>query len=117
MDKTVKNDKISVNAPIQGAKKHAIRPRPYMTGRGGKRTVLPQGARLPRKASPLGNLKFIPLGTKPPLKFAYAIYFCGIFEADRKPWRPVEHQQLGMQKTVAKILGLPLEDLHCRILL
>ena len=61
------------------------------------------------------GLKFIPLGTKPALRFAYAIYFCGIFEADRKPWRPVEHQQLGMQKTVAKILGLPLEDLHCRI--
>ena len=61
------------------------------------------------------GLKFIPLGTKPILRDAYAIYFCGIFEADRKPWRPVEHQQLGMQKTVAKILGLPLEDLHCRI--
>ena len=61
------------------------------------------------------GLKFIPLGTKPALKFAYAIYFCGIFEADRKPWRPVEHQHLGMQKTVAQILGLPLEDLKCRI--
>jgi ribonuclease J len=62
MDKTVNNDKISVTVPMQGAKKHAIRPRPYMTGRVGKRTVLPQGARLPRKAPPLGNLKFIPLG-------------------------------------------------------
>jgi len=60
-------------------------------------------------------LKYIPLGTKPALRFAYAIYFCGIFEENRKPWRPVEHQHLGMQKTVAKILGLPLEDLHCRI--
>ena len=61
------------------------------------------------------SLKFIPLATKPPLKFAYAIYFCGIFEEDRKPWRPVEHQHLGMQKAVAQILGLPLEALHCRI--
>ena len=61
------------------------------------------------------SLKFIPLGTKPSLKFAYAIYFCGIFEENRKPWRPVEHQYLGMQKSVAQILGLPLENLHCRI--
>ena len=61
------------------------------------------------------GLKFIPLGTKPALAFAYAIYFCGIFEADRKPWRPVDHQFLGMQRSVARILGLPLEDLHCRI--
>ena len=61
------------------------------------------------------GLKFIPLGTKPSLRNVYAIYFCGIFEEDRKPWRPVEHQHLGMQKTVAQILGLPLEDLHCRI--
>ena len=61
------------------------------------------------------GLKFIPLGTKPALRFAYAIYFCGIFEENRKPWRPVDHQHLGMQKTVAQILGLPLEDLKCRI--
>ena len=61
------------------------------------------------------NLKFIPLGTKPSLRSAYAIYFCGIFEENRIPWRPVEHQHLGMQKTVAQILGLPLENLHCRI--
>ena len=61
------------------------------------------------------GLEFLPLGTKPALRFAYAIYFCGIFDADRKPWRPVEHQHLGMQKSVAQILGLPLENLHCRI--
>jgi len=60
-------------------------------------------------------LKFIPLATKPKLNFPYAIYFCGIFEENRKPWRPVEHQHLGMQKTVAQILGLPLEHLHCRL--
>ena len=60
-------------------------------------------------------LKFIPLGTKPCLKFAYAIYFCGIFEEKRLPWRPVEHQHLGMQRSVAQILGLPLENLHCRL--
>ena len=61
------------------------------------------------------GLKFLPLGSKPTLRFAYAIYFCGIFEEDRIPWRPVEHQHLGMQKSVAQILGLPLENLHCRI--
>jgi len=61
------------------------------------------------------GLKYIPLGTKPNLGFSYAIYFCGIFEANRKPWRPVDHQFLGMQKSVAQILGLPLEDLHCRL--
>ena len=61
------------------------------------------------------GLDFIPLGTKPPLRFAYAIYFCGIFDADRKTWRPIDHQHLGMQLSVASILGLPLEHLHCRI--
>ena len=61
------------------------------------------------------SLNFVSLGTKPALKTAYAIYFCGIFEEERKSWRPVEHQHLGMQKTVAQILGLPLENLHCRI--
>ncbi|GEM_PF-1452959 len=61
------------------------------------------------------GLEYIALATKPTLKDAYAIYFCGIFEADRKPWRPVEHQLLGMQQAVAQILGLPLENLKCRL--
>lgn len=60
-------------------------------------------------------LKFIPLAKKPSLRGAYAIYFCGIFEKEKIAWRPSPHHYMGMQRSVAQILGLPLEDLKCRI--
>ena len=41
---------------------------------------------------------------------AYAVYFCAIFGADRRAWRPIDHQQLGMQRSIAAILGLPLDE-------
>ena len=62
MNKSVKNEKLSSAAPLQGVKKRVVRPRPYMTGRVGSRSVSTQSARWARKAPPLGNLKFIPLG-------------------------------------------------------
>ena len=57
------------------------------------------------------ELEFAPVGqTSEKILDAYAIYFCAIFGADRRAWRPIDHQQLGMQRSVAAILGLPLDE-------
>ncbi len=60
------------------------------------------------------GLNFIPAGN-PMLDNSYANYFCGIFNKDKKSWRPVDHQLLGMQAAIAAILNLPQEPLKCRL--
>ena len=56
------------------------------------------------------ELEFSPIGRiSGKITDAYAIYFCAIFGPDRRAWRPIDHQQLGMQRSVAAILGLPLD--------
>ena len=61
------------------------------------------------------GLKFVPNTNTPKLSESYANYFCGIFDRDKKNWRPIDHQQLGMQAAVAAILGLSHEPLKCRL--
>ncbi|NLG14767.1 MAG: autotransporter strand-loop-strand O-heptosyltransferase [Lentisphaerae bacterium] len=61
------------------------------------------------------GLDFVDAKEKPILKNAYANYFLGIFNKEKTSWRPIEHQQIGMQGSVASILGLPLEPLKCRL--
>ena len=51
------------------------------------------------------NLKFVPVAGRPEIN-AYACYFCAIFPKERKNWRPSDHQNFGMQGSVAKLLGL-----------
>jgi len=45
----------------------------------------------------------------------YACYFCAIFPKERKNWRPIDHQHLGMQRAIAAILGLPREEHRIRL--
>ncbi|MCQ2379126.1 MAG: autotransporter strand-loop-strand O-heptosyltransferase [Victivallaceae bacterium] len=54
------------------------------------------------------EINFIPVGQQPNLE-GYACYFCAIFPKERKNWRPSDHQNFGMQGSVAKLLGLPPE--------
>ena len=61
------------------------------------------------------ELKFVPIGTQPPLGGAYACYYCAIFPKDRKNWRPSDHQNWGMQRSVQLALGVPLEDIKVRL--
>ncbi len=61
------------------------------------------------------SLTFKPHSDNSILENSYANYFCGIFEEDKKNWRPIDHQQLGMQGTVAAILGVSREPLKCRL--
>lgn len=61
------------------------------------------------------GLKFLPIGEKPSLRDAYACYFCGIFSEEKKPWRPIDHQNLGMQRAVEAILDVPFQDIKCRM--
>ncbi len=52
------------------------------------------------------ELDFRAVGANPSAQASYASYFCAIFSADRKDWRPVDHQHSGMQGSVALLLGL-----------
>ncbi len=61
------------------------------------------------------GLNFMPSGGNPKLNDSYANYFCGIFSKDKKSWRPIDHQFLGMQAAVASVLGLPHDPLKCRL--
>ncbi len=61
------------------------------------------------------GLDFLPVGTVPKLKGAYANYFCGIFKKEDKSWRPIDHQQLGMQGAVEAILNIPQGPVKCRL--
>ena len=66
-------------------------------------------------ASLYPGLHFVPELEKAMLADSYANYFCGIFEKDRKSWRPVDHQLLGMQGAVEAILGLEQGPVKCRL--
>ncbi|MCQ2379722.1 MAG: autotransporter strand-loop-strand O-heptosyltransferase [Victivallaceae bacterium] len=61
------------------------------------------------------NLSFLPAASNPKLVGAYANYYCGIFNKDKLNWRPIEHQQLGMQGAVEAILGIPQGPVKCRL--
>ena len=52
------------------------------------------------------ELHFLPMDSSPSCVGFYATYFCGIFEKNRKSWRPTDHQHFGMQGSVAQILGV-----------
>ncbi len=51
------------------------------------------------------EMKFQPIAGKPSLA-GYACYFLAVFPKERKNWRPCDHQNFGMQGSVAKLLGL-----------
>lgn len=61
------------------------------------------------------GMEFLNEAEVPKLAGAYACYFCGIFKEADKAWRPIDHQSLGMQRAVEAILGLPYEDVKCRL--
>lgn len=62
------------------------------------------------------EINFIPVGTEPDLT-GYGCYFCAIFPKERKNWRPSDHQNFGMQGSVAKLLGLPPEPCQVKLTL
>ena len=51
------------------------------------------------------EIEFHKLSGRPRLG-GYACYFLAIFPKERKSWRPSDHQNFGMQGSVAKLLGL-----------
>ncbi len=61
------------------------------------------------------EIKFIRFDEMKQEDTPYASYFCAIFRPDRLSWRPIPHQYLGMQRSVASILGLPLEEVIPRV--
>lgn len=46
---------------------------------------------------------------------AYASYFCAIFRPDRESWRPIAHQYLGMQRSIASIIGVDMKEVMPRL--
>lgn len=52
------------------------------------------------------ELDFHPVAQAPAAEDSYASYFCAIFPKERKSWRPTDHQNLGMQGSIAEILGV-----------
>lgn len=52
------------------------------------------------------ELHFQPVASPPLSDGFYASYFCAIFPKDRKAWRPSDHQNFGMQGSIAQILGV-----------
>ena len=52
------------------------------------------------------ELDFHPVAQSPSTRDFYAVYFCAIFPKERKAWRPTDHQNLGMQGSIAEILGV-----------
>lgn len=61
------------------------------------------------------DLEFLAIGNRPQLTDAYGVYFCAIFPEERKNWRPVDHQLLGMQGSIARALGGLPEPLQIRL--
>ena len=60
--------------------------------------------RLVREQYP--ELHFLPVDSQPACVGIYATYYCATFPKDRLSWRPSEHQYFGMQRSVARILGV-----------
>ncbi|MDD3885659.1 MAG: autotransporter strand-loop-strand O-heptosyltransferase [Victivallaceae bacterium] len=61
------------------------------------------------------ELNFIPVASSHLVAESYATYFCAIFPKDRKSWRPADHQNFGMQGSVAMLLGLVPKPLKLRL--
>lgn len=52
------------------------------------------------------EIEFCPITVTDNMGDCYATYYCAIFPKERKTWRPVDHQNTGMQGSVARILNL-----------
>ncbi len=61
------------------------------------------------------KITFVPIKEKRIIDDTYACFYCAIFPKERNSWRPVAHQHLGMQKSVAMALGLPLKEIRTKL--